>query len=234
MWFEIFKEHIDRWEGLRLKAYQDVAGVWTIGYGHTGPEVHPGMVITQEEADEFLREDTQEALSAVERYVTHPMTPEQKAVFTSLAFNIGVGGFRKSTALKRFNAGDIVGAAEAITWWNKARDPRTNQLRVVQGLVNRREAERELFLRGVVEVVEDEVVEAPENLPSKEISGGEHKSLLNSNTMRGAAVAASSGGTLLASLRSLDPLVAIAALALIGALAFLAFNRYKEWKKGEH
>lgn len=133
--YDLLKE----FEGLRLEAYKDVAGVWTIGYGHTGG-VKAGDSITLEQAKQLLDQDLVRFEKAVNDGVKRPMTQNQYNAFVSLAYNIGVSGFLGSTALRRFNAGDVKGAADAITWWNQAGG------KVVKGLVRRRAAERDLFL----------------------------------------------------------------------------------------
>jgi lysozyme len=130
---------LKRWEGLRLEAYKDGGGVWTIGYGHT-KGVKPGDTITLEEAKQLLDADLLIYEKAVNSGVKRPITQNQYDAFVSLCYNIGTNGFQGSTALRRFNAGDIDGAAEALTWWNK------DNGKVIQGLVNRRYAEKELFL----------------------------------------------------------------------------------------
>ena len=132
--------HLERWEGLRLKAYRDVGGIWTIGYGHTGPDVYAGKTITVEQAADLALVDIEEASDAVNRGVKVPITQNQFDALVSLTYNIGVGAFARSTCLRRLNQRDFDGAAEALTWWNKVKG------RVVDGLVNRRNAEKELFL----------------------------------------------------------------------------------------
>jgi lysozyme len=129
---------IKRAEGLRLDAYQDGGGVWTIGYGSTR-DVHKGMTITAGEAERRLLED-------LERHDITPYldgcatTPNQFAAMTSLAFNIGLDRFNGSTVLKRHRLGNYSRAADAFLLW------KYDNGRVVQGLLNRREAERELYL----------------------------------------------------------------------------------------
>jgi lysozyme len=167
--------HVDlvkRFEGLRLTSYQDDAGIWTVGYGHTGPEVGPGMAITNDEALDLLDRDLDWATAVVDNSIKAKMTEGQRAALISLAFNIGAGEFRKSTALRRLNAGDYFGAAEAITWWNKI--TKDGKKVVSRGLVNRREAERQMFLAGVQK--DDSVVGGP-------VSGGEHKPIIKSKTV---------------------------------------------------
>jgi lysozyme len=135
---------IRRFEGCRLQAYQDVAGIWTIGYGHTG-DVSVGMTITQEQADRFLQADlhgTENAVDAVARRA--PTTDNQFAAMVSLCYNTGAGAFRSSTVLRQHLAGNAAAAADAFLMWDKATID--GKLQVVQGLRNRREAERQLYL----------------------------------------------------------------------------------------
>mgnify|MGYP006055735879 FL=1 len=137
-------ELIKAWEGLRTTAYQDSVGVWTIGYGHTSmagePKVTPGMRITPDQATAILANDLGKYESAVSSALKRTPTGNQFAAMVSLCFNVGPGNFLKSSVLTRFNAGDMQGAADAFLMWNKAGG------KVLQGLVNRREAERKLFL----------------------------------------------------------------------------------------
>jgi lysozyme len=132
-------ELIKQFEGLELRAYRCAAGVWSIGYGHT-QGVTPGMVITEAEADLYLRMDIAEFEAGVEEALEGaPTTDGQFSAFVSLAFNIGLSAFRKSTTLARHKAGDHAGAAEALTWFKKAGG------RVLQGLIRRRAAEKALY-----------------------------------------------------------------------------------------
>ena len=137
-------ELIKAWEGLRTTAYQDSVGVWTIGYGHTSmagePKVTPGMRITPDQATAILANDLGKYESAVSSALKRTPTGNQFAAMVSLCFNVGPGNFLKSSVLTRFNAGDMQGAADAFLMWDKAGG------KVLQGLVNRREAERKLFL----------------------------------------------------------------------------------------
>jgi len=130
-------------EGLRLKAYQDTGGVWTIGYGHTGKDVYPGLVITQKRALELLAKDVAEASAAVNRLVTWPkLTQEMFDALVDFTFNAGVTAFKNSTLLRKLNAGDIEGAASELRRWDK------NNGKVIPGLSKRRNQERALFLLG--------------------------------------------------------------------------------------
>lgn len=136
---------VKEFEGLELHAYRDPVGVVTIGYGYTnragfGPGVEMGDVWTEEQADNMLWKGLEVFANQIRPMFKREATPNQFGAFLSLAYNIGPGAFGKSTALRRFNAGDDEGAAEALTWFNKAGG------KVLRGLVRRREAERALFL----------------------------------------------------------------------------------------
>ena len=91
-------------EGERLKAYKCAAGVWTIGVGHTGPDVKEGMIITKEKSRELLKADLNRFEKAVNTYIKVPLEQHQFDALVSLAFNIGVGNFSKSTLVKKINA----------------------------------------------------------------------------------------------------------------------------------
>lgn len=136
---------IQQWEGKRLLAYQDVAGVWTIGYGSTR-NVRPGMRITDAEATDRLRQDLREAETAVSGAVTVDLNDNQFGALVSFVFNVGVGAFRGSTLLRKLNARDYEAVPGELAKWNKARVD--GVLRPVAGLSNRRAAEAGLWVRG--------------------------------------------------------------------------------------
>jgi len=131
--------HIKQWEGCRLTAYKDVAGVWTIGYGSTGKHVKPGMKITQAEADALLRKDLDRFEKAVDTQVKVPLNDSQFAALVSFSFNVGVGAFQKSTLLRKLNAGNYDAVPSELMKWVNAGG------RKVQGLVNRRRSEGEIW-----------------------------------------------------------------------------------------
>ncbi|POT54650.1 lysozyme [Citrobacter amalonaticus] len=131
---------IKHFEGLRLQAYKCPANIWTIGYGHTA-SVLPNDVITREQAITLLRKDVEESERAVKHYVHVPLTQNQFDALVSFVFNLGGGNFSTSTLLKKLNAGDYNGAASEFgRWVNVGGKPQP-------GLVRRREAESELFLK---------------------------------------------------------------------------------------
>lgn len=103
-------------EGLKLKAYKDTKGIWTVGVGHTGPEVVEGLVITKEKAHELFQKDVAWAEDAV-NLVKVPLTQNQFDALVSFVFNIGAGAWKRSTMLKMLNAGDYVGATKQFDRW---------------------------------------------------------------------------------------------------------------------
>lgn len=127
-------------EGLQLTAYRCPAGVLTIGYGHTGPEVSPNLSITSDKADSFLRADLRFAEWGVRTYSKVPLTQGQYDALTDFAFNLGIGALRDSTLMKKVNAKDFASAADEFGKWIHAGG------KVLPGLVRRREAERALFV----------------------------------------------------------------------------------------
>lgn len=139
---------VKKWEGFRAEAYRDAVGVLTIGYGTTamagvGIDPKPGMRITEAQAEEYLRKTVDKFAAQIRPAITAPINENEFAAFVSLAYNIGPGAFRKSSALRHFNAGDKAKAADAILLFNKAGG------KVLRGLVNRRQEERALFLTPV-------------------------------------------------------------------------------------
>ncbi len=130
---------IKTFEGLRLSAYQDAVGVWTIGYGTT-TGVYPGMVITVAQAEEFLRRDLQRFEAAVRQFVKVPLNADQFSALVAFTYNLGEGALASSTLLSKLNGSAYVGAADELLNWVHAGG------RVLAGLVRRRNAERALFL----------------------------------------------------------------------------------------
>jgi lysozyme len=132
---------IKRFEGCRLEAYQDAVGIWTIGYGHTGPNVNPGLKITQAQADVILAQDVERFASGVAANVKVGLTQPEFDALVSFAFNVGLGAFRGSTLLRLLNDNaDRTVVASQFLRWNKAGG------RVLEGLTKRRNAEKALFL----------------------------------------------------------------------------------------
>jgi lysozyme len=126
-------------EGLKLKAYTDSGGVWTIGYGHTGPGVHAGLKIAQAEADTFLASDVARAVTAVNRFVHAEINQNQFDALVDFTFNLGPAVLAKSTLLRDVNAENFAGAASQFLAWDHVKGV------VVEGLLKRRKAEAKLF-----------------------------------------------------------------------------------------
>lgn len=126
-------------EGTKFVAYRDSVGVWTIGTGHTGrmslPKVYGGMTITAEQADAFLASDLAPTEAAVNSAVKVPVTQNQFDAMVSLAFNIGVNGFRGSSVVRQLNAGNVQAAADDFLMWD-----------IPAELLARRRGERAQFL----------------------------------------------------------------------------------------
>ncbi|TXN19251.1 lysozyme, partial [Methylobacterium sp. WL9] len=120
-------------EGVRLGAYRDSVGVPTIGYGHT-KGVRLGQRITQAEADALFLEDLASHALPILSCIAVPVAEHERDALISIAFNIGVGGFRASGFLRRLNAGDRAGAAEAILAWRRPPE-----------ILSRRQAEYDQF-----------------------------------------------------------------------------------------
>lgn len=134
-------ELIKRHEGLRLEAYQDSAGVWTIGYGSTGG-VRPGDVITEAQAEKLLKQDLKTAEDEINRHLL-PLKQHQFDSLASFVFNVGIGSFRRSTLLKRLkidvNHHDIPNQFNRWVYGGG---------KILPGLVRRRREEANLYITG--------------------------------------------------------------------------------------
>lgn len=122
------------WEGLSLTAYPDIVGVWTQCYGNTN-NVDRKNAKTEEQCTTELAYEIEKHNKEMLKYVTVPLTPWQEASFTSLVYNIGVGAWSKSTALRLLNQGRYEEACYQLLRWNKAGG------KEVKGLTNRRKDE---------------------------------------------------------------------------------------------
>lgn len=132
---------IKQFEGLELHSYQCQAGVWSIGYGTTGPDIGPGMLITKQEADRLFERDLAYFEQGVRDYLKVRVNQNEFDALVSFAYNIGLGAFSSSTLLRLLNDGSTktIVAAEFIRWINADGKPS-------EGLKNRREKEKQLFL----------------------------------------------------------------------------------------
>ena len=121
-------------EGFRTFAYRDTKGIYTIGVGHTGPEVHEGLVWTVDQVHTALQADVQSAEKAINDGVTVPLTVNQFDALVSFTFNVGVGAFKRSTLLKVLNQGNYTEAAKQFDRWH-----------IPVEITSRRNSERDQF-----------------------------------------------------------------------------------------
>ncbi len=121
-------------EGKRNDAYQDSVGVWTIGVGHTGPEVHAGLHWTDAQVEAALRKDLAWVEGCIAGNVTVPLNEHQNDALESFIFNVGAGAFQSSTMLRKINENDMEGAAVQFDRWH-----------VPPEITPRRNGEREQF-----------------------------------------------------------------------------------------
>ena len=127
-------------EGRKYEAYKDVAGVWTVCDGHTGPDIIRNKRYSDQECDRLLWKDLQPAKRTVDRLVKVPLGEYQRAALYSFVFNVGSDAFSKSTLLRKLNKGDHAGACEEMRRWVYAGGMKW------KGLQNRREMERSMCL----------------------------------------------------------------------------------------
>lgn len=131
-------------EGTRYKAYRDIVGVWTICQGDT-KNVRPGMIETREGCERRLEQQLIAHAGPVLKctpWLAGEGRDYPRAAAVSLAYNIGTSAYCRSTAARRFNAGDWRGGCDAFLRWTKAGG------KEVRGLRLRRERERALCLTG--------------------------------------------------------------------------------------
>ena len=137
---------LKKFEGCRLKSYLCPSAVWTIGYGNTfyedGTKVKEGDVITQQRADELAKFIVEQFANSIRPMIQKTLTENQFSACVSLAYNIGTGGFKKSSVLRKLNVNPTDPTiADSFRLWNKGGGV------VLKGLVRRREAEIELYFK---------------------------------------------------------------------------------------
>ena len=208
---------LKQWEGLRTKAYRDDGGVWTIGYGHTAaagaPKPHAGMVITAAEAERILLKDLTQYEAAVENNVKVKLNDNQFAALVSFVYNIPLAKFKKSTLLKKLNAGNYDAVPTELMKWINV-DGKKNQ-----GLVNRRRAEGYLWMEGAFVASKNVVPE-----PKKE------NPVLNMKMAGQVAGAATGLGAIAAGSGPVQ--WALAAIMVI-LVAFVCYGLFKQMKDAE-
>ena len=130
-----------QFEGCKFEAYLCPAKKWTVGYGHTGPDVYAGLVVDQARADSLLLLDMQGAARTVNNLVEPQITQNQFDALCDFVFNCGAGNFNTSTLLRLINEKNFAEATEEFHKWNIGGG------KVLLGLVIRRKAEAELFAK---------------------------------------------------------------------------------------
>jgi lysozyme len=131
---------IRTYEGCRLVAYQDQGGIWTIGFGTTGPDIVDGIVWTQDQAEARLESDLNRFAVGVSNVLANDIGDNRFSACVSLAYNIGLTAFATSHLCILLNGGDYTDAAAEFPKWDHCNG------QVVHGLLNRRLAEQKLFL----------------------------------------------------------------------------------------
>lgn len=134
---------IEGWEGIRTRPYYDSVGVLTIGYGHTGPDVHLGQVITEAQADALLSNDLHKFELAVSDIVGTSSTSQQQFdALVSFAFNLGATALAGSTLIYLHRAGQFPQAAAEFPRWDQAGG------KALSALLERRQGEAAVYLHG--------------------------------------------------------------------------------------
>ena len=208
---------LKQWEGLKTKAYKDSGGVWTIGYGHTAtagePKPRAGMVITAAEAERILLKDLTQYEAAVESLVKVELNDNQFAALVSFVYNIPLASFKKSTLLKKLNAGNYDAVPTELMKWVNVNHKKN------QGLVNRRQAEGYLWMEGAFVTSKDVVPEQKTVNPELNLEG-----------IGQVATAASSFGTFAAGSGPVQWAFAAVMVAGFAVLFFCYIKRFMEAK----
>jgi lysozyme len=215
-------ELLKKFEGFVAHAYKDPVGVLTIGYGFT-KGVKPGDTMTREEAEVRLKQEIASFELGVNNMISAPTNDNQRSAMVSLAYNIGLGAFKKSTVLRKHNQRDYEGAAKAFLMWVKAGG------RVLKGLVRRRNAEMALYLQPIHQSQEDKeiaevILASHRETPNIQPTG---KKVTESKIQAANAVQVVTAISAIG-LGSMDRYVG---LAFIAVAAIAAYVIYKERKK---
>lgn len=232
---------IARSEGCRLRAYRDIAGVWTCGWGET-EGVDASTVWTQDEADRRLCNRLREFSSRVLALCRVETTAHEEAAMVSLAYNIGVAGFARSSVLSAHNRGDHAAAARAFALWNKARV--NGVLRPVGGLTARRAREAALYLEKPREMapqlnaVPDDLAGAAIDMPAAEPESRLRESPVAQSgvvSMASGALAVASGASSdvrhIAEGMGIQPLLIVGIVALVAG-AVVLYWRHRQRREG--
>lgn len=216
---------IARSEGLRLKAYRCPAGVPTLARGRTRG-VKMGDTCTQAQADAWFVEDLTEFTDGVQRVLKRDASDSELGAMVSLAYNIGLSGFSRSTVLKRHNEGDRQSAARAFALWNKSRI--NGVLQVVDGLTSRRAREAALYLSDDSQPMPQEV-EPESSLKKSPIAQASTAAALA--TVLGTLSESTETGQAVALALGIQPVYGVL-LAVLWSGAVSLYQRIKQRKEG--
>lgn len=141
---------IKKFEGFRSAAYQCPAGVWTVGWGCTGCDRFGNPITeftrwSESDAEKELQLRVDNLMTRLLNKMIVKPTDGQMAAITSFAYNVGFSAATTSTLWRKFNEGDVIGAANEFGKWNKAGNPKKE----IEGLTIRRREERLMFMEGV-------------------------------------------------------------------------------------
>ena len=222
---------ITEFEGFRSKAYQDVVGVWTIGYGFT-LGVQPGDTITKEQAKRRLARELESYEAAVMRACTNEPNQNEFDALVCFAFNVGASGMAKSSVIKAHNRGDHQAAARAFGLWVKAGGKEW------PGLVRRRAAEASLYLTPVADDVSDPaegpLLEMPQAVePERKMAASEINKASVAAGGTAAIAAVTQGAQVISDFKNatdslgnwLVPILLIAVVALCGYVVYMRFKQ---------
>lgn len=132
----------DGLEGVRYNPYQDVVGIWTVCWGHTGKDIILGKTYTKAECQALLDKDLNAVARQINPYIKVSIPETTRGALYSFVYNVGAGNFKTSTLLRKINQGDTKGACDQLRVWIYAGKKRW------VGLMTRREIEREVCLWG--------------------------------------------------------------------------------------
>ena len=230
---------LKEFEGFRSNAYQDIVGVWTIGYGFT-KDVKAGDTMTKAQGEKRLKVELKSYTEDVLNACSLEPTDNQLAAMVVFAFNCGVEGFKKSTLLKAHNKGSFDAASRAFLLWNKAGG------KVVPGLTRRRAAEAALYLKPDAPEVATEPVKAGDVVTNMPQQVDPEKSMAKSPIIGASSITAATTTVALVSegvkqlnevkteastlLGSYFPMVAL--MIVLAGCGFVIYQRFKQRAEG--
>lgn len=218
---------IKQFEGFRQDAYQDVVGVWTIGYGFT-KDVKAGDIMSRQKAEARLIRELAEYEAAVLSATGGNCTQNQFDALVCFCWNVGIAGMKKSSVIKAHNRGDYQSAARAFGLWNRAGG------KVWPGLTRRRAAESALYLENDTEARQEmpQVVEPERPMAESSIN---RAGVVAGGTAAVATVAetVNTVSNVKDGVESLGSwLVPVLLLAVVGLCAYIVWERIKQRKGG--